>query len=111
MTIITGMGNIARPRTIDVLAAVLALAAYVLSRLLLFPGSSTDATPWWAPWFVALPVPVAFLPLIVPQPARQTARVVAATTLFCVYIISGLSVGAYYLPSLILMTISAMRRR
>jgi hypothetical protein len=87
----------------DGLAALSALAASAFS---LWVWVSSDSG-WFTLLIAALPAPVAFLPLVLPQPARQPARVAAAVVLWAFYFIAGLSVGVYFLPSAILMTIAA----
>lgn len=106
----TGTGNIGRRRTIDVLAAALALAAFVLSLIVVLTQEE-DGPAWFAPLIFAIPAVVAFLPIVLREPARHMARVAAMVTRLAVCFVFRLSVGIYFFPSLILMTISAVRRR
>lgn len=94
---------------IDVLAAVLALAAFVLSLIVIL--TQEDGAAWFAPLVVAIPAVVAFLPIVLREPARHRARVAAMVIMLAVFIVTGLSVGVFFLPSLVLMTVSAMRPR
>lgn len=104
MTVINAGGR----RIIDVFAALLALAAFVLSMIVIL--TQQDGAAWFAPLVVAIPAVVAFLPLVLPQPLRRAARIAAMVALLAVYVVAGLSVGIYFLPSLVLMVVSVARR-
>lgn len=61
----------------------------------------------WVLVVVSVPVLISLLPMMVP---RRTARVVAAVLLWACCVIALFSVGLFFVPAAVVMTVAAMTR-
>jgi hypothetical protein len=68
--------------------------------------SAVSVNGWWVLIVVALPVVVALASLVLD---RRPVRIVAAVLLWAFSIITGFSVGLFFMPAALAMTIAAAR--
>ena len=61
----------------------------------------------WILFVVSVPVVLALIPILVP---RRGARIIAAVLLWACCVIAAASIGLFFVPAAILMTVAAIRR-
>jgi hypothetical protein len=69
-------------------------------------GSTVAVNGWWVLVVVAIPVVVALVPLIFD---RATTRTVSTVLLWTFSMITGFSVGLFFVPAAVVMTIASVR--
>jgi hypothetical protein len=96
------MTTVTRPRALTAALLVAAAVSLLLLVLLLTAGQQPDFIP-----ALAVPVLLCAVPLIVPARLRRRATWAAAVLLAIGVVLSLLSIGAFYLPAVVLLIVSA----
>lgn len=73
--------------------------------------SLVQSEGWRMAWILTIPVVVCLIPLLASARMRRPLAIGAAALLGPAIVVTGLSIGPYYLPSEILMIIAAFRVR